>query len=313
MRKLQSDFGNVIFDVYEPEHFNGYVVQIAHGMIEHRKRYVWLCQSLTREGFRVYINDHRGHGESIGGPVYLGEMGGDGFEKAMQDMKNLNDLIHEENPNAKVIMIGHSMGSLLARRYIQIYAPSIAMLVLTGSPSPVFLASFGARLCFSLQKIHLKRDLSALAQQLIFRFSLGKFNRHFRKTKPYSKSHWICSDISVVEAYDEDRKAHFLFTLNSFGNLFQGLDRVFSDYPKPLPCPRLPILMMSGLEDACGAFGRGVKKAYNHLRDQGFVDVDLKLYAHCRHEVFNEVGKEKYFADFLEWFHAHKPKDSQAL
>lgn len=306
MRFFKSDFGNIVFDVYEPLDSNGFVVQIAHGMVEHRGRYKWLCEKLQKEGFKVYINDHRGHGDSIGDEVYLGEMGEDGFEKAVRDMKSLNNIIHQENPDSKIILLGHSMGSLLSRRYLQNEAQSIDMLVLTGTPSPNFMANFGSKLSFFLNKICLNKTFQYIAQKLIYQLSLGGFNVAFRKIEPYSKSHWISSDLNVVREYDRDKKTQFIFSLNSFGTLLQGMSRVFGPYPKPLLNPNIPILFMSGKDDACGNFGKGAEKAYKHLCSQGFLNTELRLYEKCRHEVFNEIAKEEYFKDFLNWFEGNK-------
>ena len=298
---LKSDFGNVYYDVYEPESSNGYTIQIAHGMIEHKGRYKWLCQRLVSEGYRVYINDHRGHGESIGGGVFLGEMGKNGFEKAVEDMKNLNNHIQATHPQTQIILLGHSMGSLLSRRFLQLYGDKIVALILSGTPSPNSMALIGAKLCSFFNSFRADSPFKAWGKNLIHQISLGNFNRKFNHLHPYSKSHWICSDLNIIKEYDNDKKCHFTFSLNSFKNLFYGLRQVFSSYPKPLKNSHLPILFLSGEDDACGNFGKGVRKAYEHLCAQGFSNVSLKLYPSCRHEVFNEISKEQYLQDTLEW------------
>ncbi len=298
---FKSDFGNVFYDCYEPKEQNGVVIQIAHGMVEHRGRYVWLCNELSKAGYKVYINDHRGHGDSIGQEVSLGEMGKDGFEKAVKDMLYLNKIIQEENPQAKIVLLGHSMGSLLSRRFLQLHEERLDALVLSGTPSPNILAGFGSKLSFFLNAIGFNDFFQKMGRKLVNQISLGSFNVHFRHQKPYSKSHWICSDYEVVRAYDADEKTQFIFSLNSFGNLLRGLKQVFSPYPKAIKNKDLPILFLSGEEDACGNFSKGVKRAYEHLCAQGYENVSLKLYAGCRHEVFNEKQKEQYLQDMLEW------------
>ena len=37
-------------------------VQISHGMAEHAARYERFAEALTKAGYAVYANDHRGHG-----------------------------------------------------------------------------------------------------------------------------------------------------------------------------------------------------------------------------------------------------------
>lgn len=298
---FQSDFGNIVYDCYEPEDFNGRVIQIAHGMIEHKERYLWLCEEFTKAGYKVYINDHRGHGESVGGNVFLGEMGENGFEKAVGDMLSLNEIIRRENKESKIILLGHSMGSLLSRRFLQLYEDRIDALILSGSPSPNAFASLGSKLSLFLKQISFNKKFEQLAQGFIHFLSLGSFNARFKTIIPKSSSHWICSDVEVVKKYDKDKKCQFLFSLNSFANLFAGVKQVFSKYPNAISKPNLPILFISGRDDACGDFGKGVQKAYNHICTQGYKNVTLKLYDNCRHEVFNEKDKEIYLQDVLDW------------
>lgn len=63
---FKSDFGNIAYDYYQPKKFNHKVIQIAHArspmIVEHKGRYIWLANELTKVGYKVYINDHRGHG-----------------------------------------------------------------------------------------------------------------------------------------------------------------------------------------------------------------------------------------------------------
>ena len=78
------------------------VVQIAHGMGEHAARYDRLAQALTAAGWHVYANDHRGHGRTAGhdqvGDGGLGDLGPDGWNGLVDDVRRLNDLIAASTP-----------------------------------------------------------------------------------------------------------------------------------------------------------------------------------------------------------------------
>src|SRR5699024_11225349 len=75
------------------------IIQIAHGMAEHAKRYDHFAHFFLSKGFHVYANDHRGHGDTIHLPDERGFFAPEkGVEKVVSDMKQLNDIIHEENP-----------------------------------------------------------------------------------------------------------------------------------------------------------------------------------------------------------------------
>ena len=64
-------------------------------------------------------------------------------------------------------------------------------------------------------------------------------------------------------------------------------------------CP--PVLLLSGEEDPVGAYGKGVRKVYNRLRQAGAQDVQLKLYPGARHEMLNEINREQVYQDILAW------------
>lgn len=293
---FKSDFGNIIYDEYLPDFSNGVAIQIAHGMIEHKDRYEWLCSSLAKEGYYVFINDHRGHGESIGGNVAWGEMGENGFEKALQDMLTLSDIIKEKLPFHKFVLLGHSMGSLLSRRFLQLYEDRLDGLILTGTPSPNKLLGFGVVLFRTLDKLGVKGSPKIS--------DLFSFKSKFKRKKPAEdrfKNHWACSDENIVKIRYKDPKCQFRFSLNSFADLFEGMKKVFSPYPKKVQKTQLPILFLSGNEDICGDFGKGVYKAYHHLKSQGYENTKLHLYDKMRHEIFNEPDKLKAFDDMLKW------------
>ena len=63
----------------------------------------------------------------------------------------------------------------------------------------------------------------------------------------------------------------------------------------------LPIFIISGKEDPVGNFGKMVEKCYKGYKAEGIKDVTLKLYDGMRHEILNEIGKEKVYKDILDW------------
>ena len=60
-------------------------------------------------------------------------------------------------------------------------------------------------------------------------------------------------------------------------------------------------MLLSGEEDPVGAYGKGVRKVYNRLRQAGAQDVQLKLYPGARHEMLNEINREQVYQDILAW------------
>ena len=80
------------------------------------------------------MHDHRGHGKSVRQQEDLGYFY-NGKEKAIvEDLHQITLWIKEEYPNLPVYLLGHSMGTLVARNYIKKYDNEIKKLILTGPP-----------------------------------------------------------------------------------------------------------------------------------------------------------------------------------
>lgn len=300
---FKSDFGEIIYTLYHPKTPNGAIVQIAHGMIEERSKYQELALALAENGYVVAVNDHRGHGESIGGKsgsyeVAWGEMGERGFFKAVEDMYSLTKILKERFSGYDLFLFGHSMGSLLSRVYLQNYEEELKGLILMGTPSPNPLAGLGIGLCEVFNKL----GFNALGLKVMNLFTLVGFNQKFKRENPNNPPYaWLTRELKNAEVFTSREDYQFSFTLNSFKNLFRGLKQVFSPYPK-VKNTSLPIMFMSGDDDPCGSCGKGAYKAYKHLTSQGYNNVELRLYSGARHELLLEKNKEVIISEIVEFF-----------
>ena len=136
----------VYYYSWVPENPKG-VIQIAHGMCEKALRYSYVAEKLAQNGYAVYANDHRGHGKTAA--MEYGYMGkGDGFLLMVRDMKSLTDIIVKQHPNLPIFLLGHSMGSFLSVRYVQLYANLLSGVIFsgTGGYDQVTSSRAGARL-----------------------------------------------------------------------------------------------------------------------------------------------------------------------
>ncbi len=106
------------------------VVLIVHGLGEHAWRYDALALKLNSWGFAVRAYDQYGHGESMG---QRGALPGD--DRLLQDLAEVVDesraRMHDETP---LIVLGHSMGGLVAARFVSLGMRKLEGLVLS---SPV--------------------------------------------------------------------------------------------------------------------------------------------------------------------------------
>ncbi len=308
---LDSDFGTVFWDLYEPSCNNPqYIIQIAHGMLEHKGRYTWVAHSLAQAGFIVAINDHRGHGKSINihdndrssEEIFWGEMGQDGLNAAAKDLLNLNEKLHNLYPKSHIILLGHSMGSLIARLYLFTYAYSIQALILSGTPAPNACIDIAIFLAYILKVSNFKNGAKILHKLSLENFNNALLKKLNIKQTQNNNLEWLCQDKEVLEKYASDDACNFIFSSQSFLNLFKAMKKVYakSQYAD-FHNKDIPILFISGNMDACGCFGDGVQKAKQILQEQGFENVSMKLYENLRHEVLNEYGKEIVLNDVIEF------------
>ncbi len=267
------------------------ILQLVHGMAEHRERYHGFMDYCAERGLIVAIHDHRGHGASVQSSEDYGYFGKNGVEAVIKDAHQVTEYLKSRFPDLPLTLFGHSMGSLIVRCYIQEYDRDIDKLVVCGSPSKRFGLGAAVATTKLLQLFRGERHRSNFVNGLAF----GNYNRKFAEaTSPNS---WIVSDPAVVEAYDADERDGFVFTLNGFETLFKLMKRAYRKRGWAMQNPNLPILFVAGAEDPCIISIKDFDKAVNFLRQRGYEDVASKLYPGMRHEILNEVGKEAVWHD----------------
>lgn len=273
------------------------VVQIAHGMSETAIRYKEFAQELTKNGYVVYINDHRGHGitaKTIDNIGYLAEK--DGFTCLVEDMNILTNIIKEENPHLPIYLFGHSMGSFVSQRYIMEYGDNLAGLILSGSNGKHGKILKVAQLISKSEiKKHGRRHRSKKLDNLIF----GGNNKGFKPSK--TDFDWLSRDEKEVQKYIDDPFCGVLFTCGFFYDFIKGLQEVEDkENLKKVPLD-LPIYIMSGDKDPVGKNGKGVLRLKDRYVNLGVKKVSCKLYEGGRHEMLNEINKEEVIKDIISW------------
>lgn len=273
------------------------IVQISHGVGEHAGRYQPIAELLQQEGYEVYANDHRIHGKSAKSHDHLGFYDGeDYFADAIFDMRKLTKIIKEEHPDKKIILFGHSMGSLLSREYVTKYGDDLEALILSGTAG--FMKGIGAVGLFSakfLGKLNGKHRSNEILKNLFF----NQFNKKFKPNR--TKVDWISSDENQVDLFEADPLRIEDFSLSVFLDILKGSKKInkpptFENTPKSLP-----IYIFSGDKDPVGEMGKGVKRVATNYKKAGIVDLTLKLYEEGRHEMLNEINKDEVEKDLLTW------------
>ncbi|GGK30926.1 alpha/beta hydrolase [Caldalkalibacillus thermarum] len=273
------------------------VVQIAHGMAEHIQRYEDFAKYLVKHHVAVYGNDHRGHGltgQKMGITGYFADE--DGFDKVVGDMMQLTNIIKTEHPGVPVFLFGHSMGSFLARRYIQLYGDQLQGVILSGTGGdPGLLGKLGKLVAQYEIRNKGRKTPSPLLNKLTF----GSFNKRFKPNR--TAFDWLTRDEREVDKYIEDPLCGGICTAGFFYDLFHGL-QVIHDQGQVAQIPKdLPLLFISGDQDPVGKQGKGVLAAVQMYKRAGLKHVSYKLYKDGRHEILNELNRQDVYADIVSW------------
>ena len=137
--KSANGVSNVTYYILVPEgvEVRG-IVQLSHGMCEYFSRYTAFAKYLCGLGFIVCGNDHIGHGASVSRTADLGFFAArDGWKYLVEDVKHLTDLMQRRYPDLPYFLLGHSMGSLIARLYLLDYGEKLSGCILIGTVGPI--------------------------------------------------------------------------------------------------------------------------------------------------------------------------------
>lgn len=270
------------------------IVQIVHGMREHKERYLAVMEFLTSKGFACIVHDHRGHGASVKSRRDLGYFYSGGEKGLIADVALVGTQMKKRHPGLPFYMLGHSMGSLIARAYLKKLDFTLDGLIVSGCPVHVPSCKAGILLAKAMELVKGGHGHSPLLNRLTRYKDNGRF------AGEASESAWICSDPAVIEQYDNDPLSQSYFTLNGYIALFKLMEMVYSSRGWRVTKPELPIWFISGEDDPCMGDEDRFLNAIESLRRAGYGDISYQVYPNMRHEVLNEREKELVWHDLEE-------------
>ncbi|MBQ7334753.1 MAG: alpha/beta fold hydrolase [Clostridia bacterium] len=287
---LESDFDGKRLSVMTvcPE-TPRFCLQITHGMAEHKRRYIPFMEYIASIGGACIISDMRGHGETSA-PADYGYFGENGVEATLSDLHQIGSVLREKYPGLPMILLGHSMGSLVARSYAAEHDEMLAALILSGEASNNPAVGAGLLLTRLMALFRGGRHLSPLIEGM----STGAYDKAFPAGEKFQ---WLSANEENRRKYMEDPGCGFPFTLNGYETLFSFMKRTYSPKYYNVRNKNLPILFLSGEEDPVMGGKKAFDDAVRFMRDMGYRDVRSKLYPGMRHEILMENDRETVCTD----------------
>lgn len=270
--------------IWHPDNKPKAILQVVHGIAEHIGRYTPLAEELCKCGIVVCAENHLGHGETSSEEErgYFAEK--DGWSIACGDTAALSEMVKNRYPGLSFCLMGHSMGSFMARTIFCKRMTDLNGLVLSGTGDQPLYIIYGGRIFARIEQKRIGKEhaVSDRVEKLAF----SAYNNKFAPTR--TAYDWISSGTEEVDAYIADPMCGFQATVRLFMDMLDGLG--FIRKKKNIKKGKLdiPILMLSGAEDPVGGMGKSVTHAYRAFKACGANDIKLKLYPGMRHELLHE-------------------------
>lgn len=185
------------------------IVQFSHGMAEHKERYFNFMEYLSNNGYVCVINDHRGHGNSVKNKKDLGYFYTEDTNFIIDDLHDVTKYIKEKFLNQKLYLFSHSMGTLVARGYMQKYDDEIEKIILCGTPTKNPFTPFAIFMAYVFKAIGMGKKTNKILNHLTF----ASYNKGYN-----AENEWLSKNPENISVYNDDELCGFIFTTNGFIN-----------------------------------------------------------------------------------------------
>jgi len=246
-------------------------IVLVHGLGEHVGRYAHIAAFFNDRGWRVVGYDHRGHGRSDGARGRLAAV-----DDLLIDLARAIDAVRAEHPGGPLVLLGHSLGGLVAARFV---AGALAPAAAWSRPVDALLLS--SPVLVTAMKPLQKAMLAVLGP-------LTPNHAVANGLKP----EWISRDPAVVAAYRADPLVHDRIAPRLARFIVDGCELV----QRAAPRWTVPTLLLYAGADRCvlpagsAAFAAAAPKAV----------VTARVYPSLFHEIMNEPEQGEVLSAFAE-------------
>lgn len=264
-------------------------MQILHGMAEHMGRYIQVAEYFNQQGYHVLLHNHEGHGNV------------DQDEKGHFDsIQSLVDESYEifttfEDTNVPNVLLGHSMGSIIARVYLKEYPNAFQAVILSGTGYYDQQMNMGRNALKSLLLINKPKKKIKQINQLM----VDTYNRQFKPKR--TESDWLALNEATVDAFVNDPLCGFDMSLGALYEISTAMKQTQkTKYIKQYPS-HVPMLLVSGANDPFSNNGKGLNKYAMKLKFGNMDSVTIQLYENARHEVMFEANQKDVLQNINRW------------
>ena len=271
----------LVWQSWTPDGHAAAVLAVVHGYGEHGGRYGFLVDDIVPRGYTVFTFDLRGHGRSPGRRGHI-----DRFGDYLADTRAFLAQVRRACPDTPVVLLGHSMGGLIAAALAEEDDAALAQEDDAGLAGVVLSSPFlGLRLAVPALQIKAARLLSRVAPTL-------------RMPNPLRAAQ-LSHDPAVVAAAAADPLNHRQATARWGVEILNAQAAVIAAAGRL----RRPLLLLYAADDPI-ADPRAAEELFARA---GSADKAKRCYAGYYHEIFNEVGRAAVFEDLTAWLVGHVP------
>ncbi len=257
----------IFYRLWQPSVDARALIVLAHGAAEHSGRYHYLAEYFLNQGYAVAALDHSGHGHSDGRPGHI-----DHFADHVSNLSHFTALLKDIVPPMPWILLGHSMGGLIAARLLLDGPENFQACVLS---APAIMTD--------LTPPFWQQVLIRLVSRLLPRLGVLQLD-----------AAGVSRDPEVVAAYRGDP---MVYTGKLSARMVEGMFDTMLEVQSRASELSIPLLILHGDADALTSVDGSVFL----LEHAGSSDKTLQRYAELFHEIFNEPEKDRVLADVSSW------------